>query len=176
MNFERVRLRTCVVRPYGCSKLRLCDEAAPVAHERCQDAKFDPGQAERAPSPLGDALAQVKRNVTDHEARAAIAPVAADDRLHASHQLFESEGLTDIIVGAELQARDAVADGCFGADADQRGVGFGAECLEKLGPVVVGQHEVEEADIGIPLTYELPAAVGGVCRTYRLSPAPTADP
>src|SRR6266851_9427892 len=50
------------------------------------------------------------------------------------------EGLTDIIVGAKLQARNAVADGCFGADADQRGIGFGAECLKQLGPVVVGQH------------------------------------
>src|SRR5216683_3574891 len=122
MNFERVRLRTCVLRPYGFRKLRICDEAAAVAHERCQDAEFDPGQAEPAPSPLSDPLAQVKRDVTNREARAAIASMTADDRLHASHQLFKSEGLTDIIIGAKLQARDAVADGCFGADADQRGM------------------------------------------------------
>src|SRR6266852_4247655 len=157
MNFQRVRLRTCVLRPYGFRELRVCDEAAAVAHERCQDAEFDPGQAEPAPSALSDTLAQVKRDVTNHKARAAVASMAADDRLHASHQLFKSEGLTDIIIRAKLQARDAVADGCFGADADQRGIGFGAECLKQLGPVVVGQHEVEEDDIGIPLTYELQA-------------------
>src|SRR5260370_28132926 len=100
MNFERVRLRTCVLRPYGFRKLRICDEAAAVAHERCQDAEFDPGQAEPAPSPLSDALAQVKRDVTDNEARAAPASIAPDDRLYATHQLFESAALSDLIVGA----------------------------------------------------------------------------
>src|SRR5216683_5268943 len=108
MNFERVRLRTCVLRPYGLRKLGVCDEAAAVAHQRGQNAEFDPGQAEPAPAPLSDALAQVKRDVTNHQTRAAVAPVAADDRLHTSHQLFKSEGLTDIIVGAKLQARNAV--------------------------------------------------------------------
>src|SRR5260370_21335439 len=115
MNFERVRLRTCVLRRDVSRKLRICDEPAWFAHERCQDAEFDPGQAEPAPSPLSDALTQVKRDVTDNEARAAVASMAADDRLYASHQLFESEGLSDIIVGAKLQARAAVSDGCFGA-------------------------------------------------------------
>src|SRR5258708_34053929 len=153
MNFERVRFRTRVLSPYGFRKLRVCNEAAAIAHERCQDAEFAPGRAEPAPSPLSDALAQVKRDVTHHEAGAAVASVAADDRLHASHQLFESEGLTDIIVCAKLQARDAVADGCFGADPDQGGIGFGAECLEQPGPVVVGQHQLEEDDIEIPWTY-----------------------
>src|SRR5260370_2788182 len=102
MNFERVRLRTCVLRPDGFRKLRICDEAAAVAHERCQDAEFDPGQAEPAPSPLSDALAQVKRDVTDNEARAAVASMAADDRLYASHHLLASEGLTAIISAAQL--------------------------------------------------------------------------
>src|SRR5216683_2670594 len=44
-----------------------------------------------------------------------------------------------------------------------------AACLKQLGPVVVGQHEIEEDDIGIPLTYELQAAVGRVDRTYRVA-------
>src|SRR5260370_1362297 len=134
-----------------------------------QEGEFDPGRAAPAPPPLSDAPAQSKGDVTEKGAGAAVASMAADDRLYASHQLFESEGLSDIIVGAKLQARDAVADGCFGADADQRGIGFGAECLEQLGPVVVGQHEIEEDDIGIPLTYELQAAVGRVDRTYRVA-------
>src|SRR5260370_24986541 len=97
MNFERVRLRTCVLRPDGFRKLRICDEAAAVAHERCQDAEFDPGQAEPAPSPIRDALAQVKRDVTDNDARAAVSSIAADDRLYARHELLETQGLSHII-------------------------------------------------------------------------------
>src|SRR5258708_32759827 len=93
MNFERVRFRTRVLSPYGFRKLRVCNEAAAIAHERCQDAKLDPGQAEPAPSPLSDALAQVKRDVTHHEAGAAVAPVAAADRLYAHPQLFARQGL-----------------------------------------------------------------------------------
>src|SRR5712664_601087 len=110
MNLERVRLRTRVLRPYRFRQLRVCDETAAVAHERRQDAEFDPRQPERPPSPLGDALTQVKRDVTDHEPRAAVASMAPDDRFHASHQLLQSERLPDIIIGAQLQARDAVAD------------------------------------------------------------------
>src|SRR5258708_11070451 len=98
MNFERVRFRTRVLSPYGFRKLRVCDEAAAVAHERRQDAEFDPGQAEPAPSPLSDALAQVKRDVTHHETGAAIASMAADDRLFASHQLLERKRPTVIII------------------------------------------------------------------------------
>src|SRR5713226_5310065 len=100
MNLERVRLRTCVLRPYGFSQLRVCDETASVAHESSEDAELDPGQSERPASALRDTLAQVQRHIPDHQSRAPVASMAPDNRFHASHQLLQSEGLPDIIVGA----------------------------------------------------------------------------
>src|SRR6266852_8420009 len=52
---------------------------------------------------------------------------------------------------------------------DQGGVGFRSESLEELRAVVVGQHQVKEDNIRIPLADELQAAVGRVDRTHRVA-------
>src|SRR5438477_7054955 len=93
----------------------------------------------------------------------------ADDRLHPGHQLLERKRFGDIIVGAELEAGDAIAHGRLGADADQRSIGLSPKLLEELGSIVVWKHQVEEDDIGIPLPHELKAAVGRVDRAYRVA-------
>src|SRR5947209_10678974 len=169
VHLERVRFRSRVLRPDRFRQLGVCDEAAAVAHERRQDPELDAGQPQRPAAALSSAFAEVERDVADGQARAPVAAMAADDRLHPRHQHLEREGLGDIIVGAELEPGDPIAHGGLGADADESGVGFGPKLLEELGSIVVWKHEVEEDDIGIPLPDELQAAVGGVDRTHRVA-------
>src|SRR6266849_2274275 len=162
MHLERVRLRAGVLCPDRFRQLCICDQATPVAHQRRQDPELDAGQSERPAVALCCALAQVERDVADRQPRAPVAAMPPDDRLHTRHQLLERERLRDIIVGAELEAGDAIAHRGLGADADQGGVGLRPKLLEELRTIVVWKHQVEEDDIGIPLAHELQAAVGGV--------------
>src|SRR5438132_521098 len=115
-------------------------------------------------APAGTALAPVDQDVCRGEFRAALAAMPADHRLDPGHQLFQRERLGDVIVRAQLQARDPVADRGAGADANERGVRLGAEGLEQLGTLVVGQHEVEQDDVWVPLPDELQPASRGLNR------------
>src|SRR5207237_235607 len=103
------------------------------------------------------------------EPQAALAPVPADHGFDASHQLLERKRLGDVVIGAELEARDPVADRGAGADAYERGVGLRPEALEEVGAVVVGQHQVQEHDVRIPFPDQLQAPPGGLHRTDRVA-------
>ena len=91
--------------------------------------------------------------------------MAADDRLDPRHQLFQGERLGDVVVGAKLEARDPVADRRAGADADESRVRLGPEGLEQLWTVVVGEHQVEEHDVGVPFPNELQPPASRLDRT-----------
>src|SRR5207302_9347981 len=70
----------------------------------------------------------------------------------------------DVIVRAQLQASDPVADRGPGAAANQPRVRLSAESLEQLGTLVVGQHQVEQDDVRVPLPDELQPASRGLNR------------
>src|SRR5690242_14040406 len=124
VDLERVRLRARRDRPDRLCELRVGDELAARPHQRGEDAELDAGQAELAAAARRPPVAEVDDDVARDQARPALAPMAADDRLDASHELLEREGLGDVVVGALLQARDPVADRRLGADAHERGVGL----------------------------------------------------
>src|SRR2546426_4084308 len=158
MHLERVRLRPGRHGPNRLRELRVGHELPAAAHQGGQDAKFDSRQDELPAGAARAALAEVDHHVAGGEARTALAAMTPDYSFDARHQLFERERLGHVIVSPELQTRDAVADGRLGADSDQRGVRLRPKGLEQLGPIVVGQHQVEQHDVRVPLAHELQAA------------------
>src|SRR5579859_2017930 len=169
VNLERVGPGPCVRRPHRLGELGIGDEPAAVAHQSGQDPELETGEGELVPAPLGGPLAQVEGYVADHQARAAVAPVPPDHGLHPGHELLERERLGDVVVGSKFQAGDAVADRGAGADADQSRIRLGPEGLEQLGAGVVGEHEIEQDYVRVPLANQLQAAAGGVHGPHRVA-------
>ena len=68
---------------------------------------------------------------------------------HAGHELAEAEGLGDVVAGAELEAEDDVDLGVPGRDHDDRHRLEGAHLLADLDAGLVGQHDVEQDEVGV---------------------------
>jgi hypothetical protein len=69
---------------------------------------------------------------------------AAQERVDARQQLAERERLGEVVVGAGVEAGDAILDAAArGEDQDQRRVAGGAQAAQQLAAVLVGKAEVE---------------------------------
>ena len=70
---------------------------------------------------------------------------AAQQRADARQQLDEGEGLDQVIVGALLQAFDAIVERAAGAEDQDRRADFAvADLLQHLQAVHIGQHAGRE--------------------------------
>ena len=99
-------------------------------------------------SSIGPTLSEVPELVVDRARRSAI-PIR--ERADAQHDLAHDEGLDDIVVGADLEAQDAVLGLALGGqheDADVGERGVGADLLADLVAGRVGQVQIEQDDIG----------------------------
>ena len=77
---------------------------------------------------------------------------AAQDRLDARDDLVEAERLGDVVVAAGVEARDLVFGLVLrGEEEDRRGVAGAAEALGDAEPVHVGEHHVEDDQVGLLL-------------------------
>ena len=91
--------------------------------------------------------AGVDDDVADHQRPGAGAAAAAQQRLQAGGQLGDRERLDQVVVGAGLQAGDAVLDLVAGGeDADGDVDAAGAQALDDRHPVEVGHRHVEDDD------------------------------
>ena len=89
---------------------------------------------------------------------------AAQDGLDADHQLGRAEGLGQVVVGALLEADDALGQGAARGQHQHRHVAIGAEQAHDLEAVDLGQHQVEHDEgrvLGTRLAQGLAAVVGG---------------
>ena len=87
------------------------------------------------------------------------------DRAHAGHELAEAEGLGHVVAGAELEAEDDVDLGVAGRHHDDRHRLEGAHLLADLDAGLVGQHDVEQDEVGVDPVEEaqrLVAVAGGL--------------
>ncbi len=75
-------------------------------------------------------------------------PAAAQYRLHAQDQLARAEGLGDVIVGADLQAQDAVVLVATGGKHDDRHRPLPPHPPAHLQAVHAGEHQVEHDQVG----------------------------
>ena len=83
------------------------------------------------------------------------AGVAAAERAQPQHELAQAEGLTDVVVGAGLEAGHAIGLGRAAGqheDAHVRRLGGGLELAADLGAGDVGQVQIEQDQLGtLPL-------------------------
>src|SRR5437016_13807132 len=111
VHLERVGFRTRRHGPHRFRQLRVSDELAAAAHQGGQNAELDAGEAELAVAAGGATFAEIDDDIAPGQTGTTFTAMAPDHSLDGGHQLFECERLGDVIVGAELQPGDAVADG-----------------------------------------------------------------
>src|SRR2546430_2165790 len=158
VHLERVGFRTRRHGPHRFRQLRVSDELAAASHQGGQNAELDAGETELAVAAGGATFAEIDDDIARGQTGTTFTAMAPDHSLDAGHQLFECERLGDVIVRAELQPGDAVADGGARADSNQRGVSLRPEGLEQLGAFVIGQHQVEKHDVAVPIALSAPSA------------------
>jgi hypothetical protein len=73
---------------------------------------------------------------------------AAEQRPHAGHQLLIGERLDEVVVGAAVEAPDAVRGGVAGGQHQDRDLAFGPEPAADLDPVEAGHHHIEDHEVG----------------------------
>ena len=76
---------------------------------------------------------------------------AAQHRPDAGDHLGAAERLDHVVVGAELEADDAVGLGAAGGEDDDRDARAGADRAADVAAVAVGQVEVEQDQVGVEL-------------------------
>ena len=102
----------------------------------------------------------VEGEVGDAEDRLAVigcrVPGAADDRAQTCDDLFEAEGLGDVVVSAGGEAGDAVADGILRGEEQHRHKAARFAQTAKHGHAVeVGHHDVEHESVRLELACDL---------------------
>ena len=113
--------------------------------KRCRRSNSRRVELEVAAGSLGGVRARVDLEVADLDDRVGQRGAAAQQRLQARRDLLERERLDDVVVGAGLQAADAVVDlVARRQDADGHVVAGGAQLREDLEAVEVGHPEVEQ--------------------------------
>ena len=81
-----------------------------------------------------------------------VARGAAQDRLHAGDDLGEAERLRDVVVAAGTERLDLVLDSALGGEEQDRGLEAAlAQPAPDLEPVDVGEHPVEDDQVGLEL-------------------------
>ena len=136
----------------GIEQLVAAQDAAAGLDEAGQEPELDPGQGDRH-AVAGDLVAvEVDDQVGQRQARAGAgvgvrAGGAAQDRLDAQDQLGRRERLGQVVVGAVLEAGDAVDGRAAGRDDQDRRGGRLVVAADRPddGPAVqLGEHQVED--------------------------------
>ena len=84
--------------------------------------------------------------VAKRSARTRRAP--AKQRPHPGEQFLVSKGLDQVVVGAAVQALDAVGRAILGGQQQDRDIAFGPEPSRNLEAVDARHHDVEDGEVG----------------------------
>ena len=79
---------------------------------------------------------------------------AAQDGAHAGHELAQPVGLGDVVVGPHLECDDGVDLGALGGHHDDGDARAGADGPAHVDAGHLGQHQVQQEDVGIGLLVE----------------------
>jgi hypothetical protein len=126
------------------------DDLVGVVHEEAQQLELAAGEVEVAIAARGAVGARVEAQVAGLDDLVLAGRAAAQQRVQARSDLRERERLDHVVVGAGLQAADAVVDlVARGEHADRHFVAGLAQALEHLEAVEVGHAQVQEDDGGV---------------------------
>jgi hypothetical protein len=124
-----------------------------VPHEQLEqvellagDVERPAGEGHRAGGPVEVQVAEGQRLVARLFRRGAGSP---QDRAHARDDLPGAERLDDVVVGAELEADDAVGLVAAGGEHDDRHLRGAADLTADVEARSVGQHQIEQDEVGL---------------------------
>jgi len=123
------------------------EDMSGTADEGGQDLELVAGELER-PAEVGDLpLRLVDLEAGVGRGRRKRAPRPAEDRLHPGRELPRAERLRDVVVGADLEADDAVdLTGARREEDDRRGMSL-ADLLAQVEPGDVGQADIDQDQV-----------------------------
>ena len=174
VGLDDVRVAAEVVPPDVLEDLALREHAAWVEHEEAKEVELGRREvdvlvaAEDLVAPLVEHEVAQAQHVAGQ-----VAGGAAQDGLHAGDDLGEAERLGDVVVAAGAKRLDLVLDCALCGEEEDRGLEAAlAEATAYLEPVDVGEHPVEDDQVGVELhrLRERVAAVLGLGDVEALVP------
>src|SRR5262245_31309155 len=148
VDVDHVALRIEVEPPDVLGQHGPRQHAAGVAQEVLEQRVLARRQLDAAGPAPHLAGAGVEREVGQPEDRRGRAASAPKEDAHAREEFLEGERLAQVVVGAEIEARDLVAHGVPGREHEHgHAQAFLADRLEHAEPVALGQHDVEHDEI-----------------------------
>jgi hypothetical protein len=129
-------------------ELVLADHAAAARQEDFQQAGLAGGQFDGGVVDGGHAPVQVEGEAPVAQDGCACAAVAADQCAHAGFEFAEGEGFGHVVVGAQVQAFDALLDGVGRRqDQDRQGRASLAQLAQHGQAVQARQAQIEDQQI-----------------------------
>jgi hypothetical protein len=142
-----------LVAPHELDQPVAGEQLARVAHEHREQPELERRQPKLVVADAGDAL-----HVVDGQRRVGVdvdlvvvgarAPLTAQQRLDARHELVAPERLRDEVVGARAQPAHLVQLAAAGRQHEDGHVGELAHALEHLPAVEAGQADVQDDEVG----------------------------
>ena len=139
---------------------RAADDTASIASEKFQESILLGGQGDGASAALGGLRGGIERQVSHHDLRGAEFRGPAQEGTKTGEQFAKFEGFGEVVVGAGIEAGDAVFDGIARGEHENRHALIqrtnGAADLKAIFP---GNHHVENNEV-IVVDFDLIQGVG----------------
>ena len=145
---DRVGRRHRVVAPDLVEQALARDHQALVAHQVLEQLELAVGQLDLARAAPHLAGIGVELEVADAERGGAAWRAPPQQRPDPGQQLLALEGLDQVVVGAAVEAGDAVLGLGAGGQHQDRHVAVGAQPAADLDAVEAGEAEVEDDQVG----------------------------
>lgn len=122
-----------------------------VYHQALQQIEFHRGQVHLVPAHGTDPPVPIELYFVDGKHPAArLARWPAKDRLDSRGQLTDIEWLCQVVIRTQLQPQDLVGRAIEGGQHQDGSIAPGAQALEHLEAVNIGEHDVEDDKLERP--------------------------
>ncbi|MBG9885105.1 hypothetical protein ABE10_00595 [Bacillus toyonensis] len=147
------RVAVEVVLPDVIEDLRLRQHAVRVEHQVAQELELGRAQLDRRRADEDVVRVLIHGQLAGADDRLLVGlHRAAQDRLGAGDDLVEAEGLGDVVVAAGVEPLDLVLRVVLrGEEEDRSGEAGAPKALGDAEPVHVGEHDVEDDEVGLLL-------------------------
>ena len=120
------------------------DDFAAVEAEVFEEGVFARGEVHGFSAERDGACGGRDLDIAEREHRAGLAGAAADECAQAGEEFGEVEGFDEVVVGAEVEAADAVCGAVARGEEEDGGFAGETEAAEDLPALELGEHDVED--------------------------------
>src|SRR4051812_35845941 len=178
VDVERLRRAEPVDVPHLVDEPLAGDHRAGAAHEQGEQVELLAGRLDRRAGPRHGPGGRVEADVADLDRRDLVGSRgrrgghggAAQDGPDAGGHLAGAERLDDVVVGAELEPDHAVGLLAAGGQHDDRHLGLPPDLAADVVARAVGEHEVEQDEVGADGRRLLESGGGGAGRPADETP------